>query len=128
MSNIETVQKMYTLFAEGNTENIKTIFDDDLKWNMMKGFPNGGQHVGIDAVFKNVFGYFKEPWESWKAISLRYIETEDGVFVVGYYEGTYKKTGKYVKADFASEYKVNNGKVIEYNQFTDTALIVEAIK
>jgi uncharacterized protein len=50
MGNIETVEKMYRLFAEGNTEAIKEIFDKDLDWNMMVGFPNGGQYIGIEAV------------------------------------------------------------------------------
>ena len=128
MKNTEIVKKMYQLFANGETEKIKAIFADDLKWNIMVGFPNGGQYIGIEAVFENVFGYFNKYWDSWKAISTRYIETEDGVFVVGYYEGMNKETGKSVKADFASEYKVKDGKIIEYNQYTDTALVVEAIK
>jgi ketosteroid isomerase-like protein len=94
----------------------------------MNGFPNGGKYIGIEAVFENVFGYFKQYWDSWKAISTRYIETEEGVFVIGYYEGTYKETGKAVKADFASEYKVKNGKITEYNQYADTALVAAALK
>jgi uncharacterized protein len=128
MKNTEVVKKMYQLFAEGDTEKIKVIFDDNVKWNMMVGFPNGGPYIGIDAVFENVFGYFSQYWDTWKAISTRYIETEDGVFVIGYYEGIYKATGKAVKADFASEYKVKDGKIIEYNQFTDTAMVVKALK
>ncbi|WP_298145762.1 nuclear transport factor 2 family protein [Flavobacterium sp.] len=128
MNNIEVVKKMYQLFAEGDTEKIKAIFDENLKWNMMVGFPNGGQYIGIEAVFENVFGYLSKYWDTWKAISTRYIETEEGVFVIGHYEGTYKKTGKAVKADFASEYKVKDGKITEYNQYTDTALVIDAMK
>lgn len=62
MGNIETVTKMYQLFAEDNPEAIKDIFDKDLDWNMMEGFPGGGIYKGLDTVYKNVFGYFKEYW------------------------------------------------------------------
>jgi uncharacterized protein len=32
-----------------------------------------------------------------------------------------------MKADFACEYKVSNGKIIEFNQYTDTFLIGQAM-
>jgi uncharacterized protein len=126
MGNIETVEKMYRLFAEGHTEAIKNIFDEHLSWNMMDGFPNGGRYKGIDAVYKNVFGYFKEYWTDWKAVNDRVVDIGDGVIVFGHYEGTYKSTGKYVRAPYASEYSIENGKIIAYNQYTDTFLIFKA--
>lgn len=55
MDNLETVREVYARFAAGNriggpTEAIRQIFAEDLRWNMMQGFPGGGQYVGIDAV------------------------------------------------------------------------------
>jgi ketosteroid isomerase-like protein len=93
----------------------------------MKGFPGGGQYVGADAVFENVFGEFRKNWTDWKATIIRYIDSGDGAFVVGYYEGTYTATQKYMKSDFACEYKVNKGKITEFNQYTDTFLIAQAM-
>lgn len=127
MTNIETVKKMYELFASKDNDAIRGIFDDEIKWNQMKGFPGGGQYVGPDAVFENVFNGFRENWTFWTATITRYIDSGDGVFVIGYYEGTYKATGKSMRADFACEYKVRNGKIIEFNQYTDTFLIGEAM-
>ncbi len=127
MDNLETVREMYARFAAGNTETIRGIFAENLRWNMMKGFPGGGRYVGIEAVFEHVFGYFGAHWTDWKATSTRFIDSGDGVFVVGYYEGTYKATGKSVRAAFTSEYKVANGKITEYNQFTDTFLVAQAM-
>ncbi|GAB3220905.1 nuclear transport factor 2 family protein [Spirosoma arcticum] len=82
----------------------------------MKGFPGGGQHVGIDAIFEQAFSYLRANWTGWKAITTRLIDTGDGVFVIGYYEGTYTATGNFMKADFASEYKVANGKITEFTR------------
>lgn len=74
-----------------------------------------------------MFGYFSANWTDWKATSTRFIDSGDGVFVVGYYEGTYKATGKSVRAEFASEYKVANGQITGYTQYADTFLVAQAM-
>jgi ketosteroid isomerase-like protein len=127
MGNIETVKKMYELFATKDNNEIRKIFDENIKWNQMKGFPGGGQHIGADAVFEKVFGGFRENWTNWKATITRYIDSGDGVFVIGFYEGTFNATGKFMKSDFACEYKVKDGKITEFNQYTDTFLIGQAM-
>ena len=127
MEKIEIVKKMYELFGAKDNEAISKIFDTNIRWNQMKGFPGGGQYIGAKAVFENVFGQFSENWIDWKATITRYIDSGDGVFVIGYYEGTYKATGKYMKADFTCEYKVKDGKITAFNQYTDTFLIGQAM-
>lgn len=127
MGNIETVKKMYELFATKDNNAIRQIFADNIKWNQMKGFPGGGQYTEPDTVFEKVFEEFRQNWTNWKASINRYIDSGDGVFVIGFYEGTYKETGKYMQAAFACEYKVTNGKITEFNQYTDTFLIGEAM-
>lgn len=127
MDNIETVKKMYALFATRDHDAIRSIFDENIRWNQMRGFPGGGRHVGPEAVFANVFDGFKTNWSDWKATITRYIDSGDGVFVIGFYEGTYKATGKHMTSDFACEYKVKDGKITEFNQYTDAFLIGRAM-
>jgi uncharacterized protein len=119
---------MYELFAAKDNEGIRNIFDQNIKWNQMKGFPNGGQYIGADEIFDKVFGGFRQKWTNWKATITRYIDSVDGVFVVGFYEGTYKQTEKSMKADFVCEYKVKDGKITEFNQYTYTFLIGKAMR
>lgn len=127
MGSIETVKKMYELFATRNLEAIREIFDPNIAWNMMKGFPQGGQYNGVEEVFKNLFSGFITDWKEWKAVSTRFVDTEEVVFVIGYYEGIYIATNKYVKVDFIIEYKIKDEKITEYNQYTDTLLIWQAM-
>lgn len=47
--------------------------------------------------------------------------------MIGYYEGTYNATGRSGRAEFVAEYKVADGKITEYNQYTDTFLIAQAM-
>jgi uncharacterized protein len=127
MKNIETVKRMYEHFATCDKEAIRNIFDINIVWNQMEGFPGGGRYTGADAIFENVFNGFKQNWIDWKATITRYLDSGDGVFVVGYYEGTYRATSKYMKAAFVSEYKVKDGKITTFNQYADTFLIGEAM-
>ena len=127
MNNIETVKKLYELFALNDNQAIRQLFDENIEWNQMKGFPGGGQYKGVDPIFTKVYAGFREHWMGWKGTINRYIDSGDGVFVVGVYEGTYKSTGKYMKADFACEYKVKDGKITQFNQYTDTFLIGQAM-
>ncbi|WP_025762349.1 nuclear transport factor 2 family protein [Dyadobacter tibetensis] len=127
MNKIETVKKLYGLFALKDFDGLRQILHEDISWNQMKGFPGGGQYVGSEVVIQKIFGGFSREWTSWKATITRYVESGDGVFVIGYYEGTFKETGRYMKADFACEYKVSDGRIIEFNQYTDTFLIGQAM-
>jgi uncharacterized protein len=127
MGTIETVKKMYALFAANDTTALHQLFDENIKWNQMRGFPGGGQHRGKKAVLEKVFNGFNQDWTNWKATITRYIAIGDGVFVIGTYEGTYTRTGKYMQSDFASEYKVKDGKITEFNQYTDTFVIAQAM-
>ena len=53
----------------------------------------------------------------------RYIDSGEEVFVIDYCEETFSVTGKYMKSDFAFEYRVKDGEITEFNPYTDTFLI-----
>jgi len=127
MTNTDVVKRLYELFETGNNNAIRQILDDNVEWNQMKGFPSGGQFVGIEAVLDNVFGGFRQNWTDWKATITQYIETEDGAFVIGFYSGTYNATGLSTRSEFVSDYRVKNGRITAFNQYTDTFLIARAM-
>jgi uncharacterized protein len=89
--NIEIVKRMYALFAARDNNAIENLFAADIRWNQMKGFPGGGQYIGTEAVFRNVFSGFREHWNDWNAVITEYIDSKNSVFVTGYYEGTTNK-------------------------------------
>ena len=127
MDNIEIVQKLYEHFAQKDDAGIRQILDKNIIWNQMKGFPGGGQFTGIATVMAKVFGGFRKDWDNWTATITRYIDIGDGVIAIGYYEGVYSDTGKYMKADFACEYKIQLEKIVAFQQYTDTFIIARAM-
>lgn len=127
MKNIEIVKKMYDLFAANKHDEIRNLFAPNIQWNQMKGFPGGGQYSGIEAVIQKVFGGFNSDWTNWKAHITRYVDTGTSVFVVGFYEGTYNTTQRYMKANFICEYEVKDNCITAFHQYTDTFLIGQAM-
>ena len=127
MENIEIVKRLYELFSVKDYNGMREILAPCIQWNQMAGFPGGGRYIGTDKVLEDVFYKFGSDWTIWTATILRYIHVEQGVFVIGYYEGVYTATGKYMKADFACEYRIVEGRIAEFNQYADTFLIAQAM-
>lgn len=125
---IELVKSLYKHFANKDNERVRELFDRNIVWVQMKGFPNGGRFVGPDEIFHNVFQNFRDNWIEWKTVIDEYLQAEDSVLAIGYYEGTYTTTGKSVKAEFVHRYQLQNGKVTKFTQYTDTLLIYQAMQ
>jgi hypothetical protein len=47
---------------------------------------------------------------------------------LGEYRGTYKTTGKSTTAAFAHVYKLRNGRIFKFQQYTDTLKVAEAMR
>ena len=58
MTNLETIQRGYQLFAEGNVPEVLALFDPKIEWNECRGFPfvkGDGISIGPEAVVQDVF-------------------------------------------------------------------------
>jgi uncharacterized protein len=127
MTNIDTIKRLYQLFAVRDNEEIRKIFAADIVWSQMDGFPNGGTYIGADAIFENVFAGFREHWTIFNTVVTEYVDASSSVMVIGYYEGIYEQTGRPVKAAFVHRYHLKKGKIIRFTQYTDTYLIAKAM-
>lgn len=54
-SNLTIVQTLYEAFAARDRDRILEIFDPEIEWIQNEGFPEGGRHVGAEAVMNDVF-------------------------------------------------------------------------
>jgi ketosteroid isomerase-like protein len=126
-SAVEIIQDLYGFLAEKNLEAVRLLFAETISWEQMKGFPGGGHYRGFDEIVEKVFGVFGEKWINWEAHVEEMKSSGNTVFVQGYYSGTYKSTGKSVKAVFIHRYDLKEGKIQEFKQFADTQLIAAAM-
>ncbi|MBN8673716.1 MAG: nuclear transport factor 2 family protein [Chitinophagales bacterium] len=124
--NIELTRKLYKFFAVADYKSINELFDTDIVWEQMTGFPGGGTYKGTEQIISKVFSSLKNEWSGWKTVVSAMAGDGDFVFVMGHYEGTYNKTGKAMKADFIHRYQFRNSKIIHFKQYTDTLLVANA--
>lgn len=127
-SNLQIVQQLYTAFATKDREALLHILSPDIEWNQNEGFPGGGRHVGATTVLDNVFAKFRVEWETWEAPVREWLDAGDTIVAIGEYRGKHKGTGKTMQAAFAHIYRVTSGRITKFQQFTDTAMIAEAMR
>ena len=123
--NTKIVQDAYAAFGRGDVQGILDRLDDGIVWKGVYGagphVPTSGERRGkaqVGEFFKQVaqtvnFSRF-EPKE--------FIATGDKVVALGHYTAT-TPIGKKFDSDFAMVFTVLNGKVIEFQEFTDSAAV-----
>lgn len=114
---------MYQAFAEKDMETIRSLFAPDIEWIQNPGFPDGAHHVGVESVINNVFSRFKDSWEDWAASIDEWLDAGESIIALGEYRGTFRATGKQMTAAFAHVYRLKDGKILRFNQYTDTQMI-----
>jgi ketosteroid isomerase-like protein len=67
-------------------------------------------------------------WDGFRAEPDEVLDAGDTVVGLGYYSGRYKATGKEFRAQFAHVFKLRDGKIVKFQQYTDTALVQAALR
>ena len=129
MTNLEIIKSTYEgKTSEENGKNLAKHVAENISWTEAKGFPYAGTYIGLESVTENVFQRLGSEWIDYKFSPEDYIANEDKVVAYGTYSGTYKKTKKYFEARVAHIWKLNNGKIVSFEQFVDSKLVDEAIR
>ena len=126
--NLETVQKFYAAFANGDVPTVLGSLSPNIEWTEAEGFPLAGTYIGPDAVLSGVFMRLATEWEGFAAVPHEFIDAVDTIVVLGRYSGKYVATGKPFSADYAHVWKLREGKVVSFRQIVDSALVNEALR
>jgi ketosteroid isomerase-like protein len=123
--NIKVVQESYAAFGRGDIQGILDRLDDDVLWKGVYGaaphVPTAGERRGRTAV-KEFFRLVAENVKFSRFEPKEFIATGDKVVALGHYTAT-TPIGKRFDSDFAMVFTVRNGKVTEFQEFTDSAQI-----
>jgi len=124
MNNGAFIKGIYNDFATGNMPGVLAAFDENIAWTEAEGFMYGGTHNGPDGVLAGVFMRLGTEWKDFSAVPSKIVDGGDGnVAAFGTYSGKFLKTGKSVSVPFAHEWELRDGKVVKFNQHTDTLVI-----
>ena len=127
--NATVVRGMYEAFGRGDIPGVIAALDPDVEWLEAENFiyDDGNPYIGPDAVLNGVFMRIATEWDNFVVSPKEILDAGESVVGHGYYSGTYKKTGKTVRAQFAHFFTFRDGKVAGFQQYTDTAQFVRAI-
>ena len=128
MSNVEVVKSLYKAFAEGDLDSVSALLEPSVEWIESDGIPYGGVFQGYEAVLTGVFAKIGAEWDNFTADVEQFIDAGDIVVTLGTDSGTYKATGKQMKAPTVSIWTLKKGKVVKFRQYIDTLAVVNATR
>ena len=126
--NLEAVRSFYGALARGEVPTALALLAPEVRWTEAEGFPYAGTYVGPDGVLKGVLMRLATEWEGFSATPREFVVQGDTVVSLGEYSGKYKMTGRSFSAPFAHVWNLRNGKVVSFRQYTDTAVVQDALK
>jgi uncharacterized protein len=121
-SAVDIARAAYAAFGKGDSPAVLAVLADDVHWIEAEGGPYGGSYVGPQAVLEQVFMKLGGEWDGFTAVPAEFIVDGDTVVALGSYSATFKATGKSFTAPFAHVWRFNAGKVVAFQQYTDTHL------
>ena len=128
--NADLARRLYDAFAAGDVPAVLGAMDPQIEWHEAESNPYdpGGPFVGPDAITQGLFMKLATEWDDFRVHPKEFHDTSDGVVVEGRYTGVYKPTGKSMDAQFAHVWKLRDGKITSFQQYTDTASMVEVMR
>lgn len=129
MSNLDSARAMYEAFARGDVGTVTSYMDPELEWNEAENFiyADGNPYRGPDAVVAGVFARIGSEWDRFAATPHRFHDGGESIVAEGRYTGVHRASGRAVDAQFAHILTFHNGKLIRFQQYTDTAQVREAV-
>jgi steroid delta-isomerase-like uncharacterized protein len=129
--NVAVVDGMYQSFAKGDIPAVLAAMDANIVWNEAEGFPYSDRnpYIGPDAVLNGVFARIGEEWEYWKLNDIQLHDMPGNqILATLRYDAKHKQTGKVIDSQTAHLWTLKDGKIVAFQQFTDTKQAAEAVK
>jgi len=126
-SNLDIIQAHYAASALQDTAAMMADVSPDVRWTEMAGFPCAGTWVGPQQVLDNVFAVLGSAWQGYQFKLESLIDGGDRIVATGHYHGAYRATGKSMVARVAHVWQLEQGKIVKFEQFTDTLLVAQAM-
>ena len=123
MLSVETLKSAYAAFARNDPSVLFGAMDPSISWNEAEGHPlaSGNPFVGPEKIGEGVFGPLLAQIDGFTVAPTTFIDGGDHVVVLGRYGGSMKAGGAKLDAPFCHVYHFRNGKIVSFQQYTDTA-------
>ena len=128
-SNIDAIKGLYAAFARGDAPAAFAAMDAGIVWNEAENFPYADRnpYVGPMTIGEGVFMRLATEWDNFQALPEEFLDAGESVVALGRYKATNKATGIALNAQFAHVWRLANGKIKGFQQYTDTAQAARAV-
>jgi len=127
-STLQIISEHYAASARGDIAAMMADVAPDVRWTEMAGFPCAGTWVGAEQVIAQVFQALGAEWDGYHFALEHIIDGGEQLVGIGTYSGTYRQTGKFMQARVSHVWRVADGKIVSFEQFTDTLLVAQAMQ
>lgn len=126
--NVGLVRDAYEAFAKGDVQKVLGLFSDKVEWYEAEHvtYWPGGPFVGPQAVLNGVFARIPQDFDGFKIDVRRIVGCGDTVLTEARYRATVKATGKPLDVQVAHIWDLRDGKVVRWQQYTDTWQFAQA--
>jgi len=120
--NRELVQSLYAAFGSGDAGTVLGAMHGDVEWNEAEGSPYADRnpYIGPQRVGEEVFGRILADYEGFTVTPEHLVADGDIVVALGRYTGSHRASGQKLNAQFAHAWTIRDGKVAQFQQYTDT--------
>lgn len=127
--NLEVVQKGYEAFGRGDLNTLLSLLDENVEW-ISPGpadFPPAGRRRGRQAVAE-FFKVLSDTVEILDFEPREFIAKGDRVIVLGRDSARVKATGNAVPFEWVHTFRLQDGKVVTFQEYGDTAAMVSELR
>lgn len=127
-NNAAMLKGLYEAFAQGDIPTVLAAMDPKIEWNEAEHvtFWPGQAFVGPDAVVQGVFARIPATFGDTFRIEVnRIVDCGSVVVMEGRYKGVAQATGKALDAQVTHIWDLADGKLVKFQQYTDTWHFVE---
>jgi sugar lactone lactonase YvrE/ketosteroid isomerase-like protein len=124
-----TVEAVYTAFARGDMDGFAGLMAPNIVWNEAEGNPYAdlNPYIGPDAVMSGLMTRLLSEWDDVSVTPQEFVVDGDRVVVFGRYTETWKASGRRIDIPFVHSWTVRDGTLAAFQQYTDTAALVETM-
>src|SRR5258708_285321 len=126
-ANLQLVKDLYSAFQRGDIQAILDATDPNIVWtdHGPASVPIFGARQGQAGVTR-FFSLLSELTDVEEFEPKEYIAQGDRVVALGQYRFRVKATGKSYDTDWAMAFIIRDGKMVQFDEFMDSAAVVEA--
>ena len=131
MNDVHRVRQWYEALRENDLDAVLGALAPELEWREAEGHPyqpSGEPWFGPEAVKENLFAHLIAQWADFTVAPHSFYDAGGTIVVEGRYTGTFRASGRQLDAQFCHIWQVKDGKLVRFQQYTDTAQLLAATR